>query len=289
MNIGIFGIGAIGSSVATLLKGDCTIHYFNRSALEVLRIQTPSETIHQPVRLSKVDTVPALDWVLVCLKTYHYPEALQQLQQLAKPSTVFVPLCNGIHTGNRLSGVVSKDRIIEVIVDNPVQPLEDGKGYRQLRKPILTVDDDGLGRRFKALFVEERCSVLLTNHFASQAWYKLVFSSSIGVLMLLSGQTCRVFSSNHWCNRFLALVREGLAVAEAVGVGFPPNTDMQMLEQLKSYPPDKGSSMLTDYQLGRPIEWDAKTDAIITVAKQMRVAVPAHLKVKKEVALLQGR
>jgi ketopantoate reductase len=49
-----------------------------------------------------------------------------------------------------------------------------------------------------------------------------------------------------------------------------------MLEKIKIYPKEKGTSMLTDRKLGKPIELGAKNGAIGKVGKKYNLEPPLH-------------
>jgi ketopantoate reductase len=49
-----------------------------------------------------------------------------------------------------------------------------------------------------------------------------------------------------------------------------------MLEKIKIYPKEKGTSMLTDRTLGKPIELGAKNGAIGKVGKKYNLETPLH-------------
>ncbi len=72
------------------------------------------------------------------------------------------------------------------------------------------------------------------------------------------------------------LMEEGIQVAKADDANIPNNFVDMMLEKLKTYPKEKGTSMLTDRKLGRPIEVGAKNGAIVNIGKKYNLGTPLN-------------
>lgn len=71
-------------------------------------------------------------------------------------------------------------------------------------------------------------------------------------------------------------MEEGIQVAKADGAIISSDFANVMLEKLEFYPKEKGSSMLTDRKLGRPIELGAKNGAIVKIGKKYKIETPLN-------------
>lgn len=68
-----------------------------------------------------------------------------------------------------------------------------------------------------------------------------------------------------------------MATINKIGVtDIAPGFTDKMMSKLLSYPPTKGSSMLTDKLNGNPIELGAKNSIIAKLDKQYKVATPIN-------------
>ena len=73
--------------IANCLKTSPLVLYFNRSAKHSLPLLLESQRLHLDVKLSTACESLALDWLLVCLKEYHYEHAIGDLAKIIKPNT----------------------------------------------------------------------------------------------------------------------------------------------------------------------------------------------------------
>jgi 2-dehydropantoate 2-reductase len=98
----------------------------------------------------------------------------------------------------------------------------------------------------------------------------------LGAITCLTGETCWIFKDEKLKNLYQTLLEEGIQVAKAAGAVIPFDFVNAMLEKLQAYSKEKGSSMLTDRKLGRPIELGAKNGAIVSVGKKYNIETPLN-------------
>lgn len=83
LNIGIFGVGAIGTVVAFALNQNHNIYYFNRSDKITLNLIAPDNKLRSKnINLSKTEDNLNLDWLIICIKEYHYEKAINDISTL---------------------------------------------------------------------------------------------------------------------------------------------------------------------------------------------------------------
>ncbi len=281
--IGILGIGAIGSVIASLLFQNKNLHlyYFNRSKkLETKVHFEGTSTLIDLTNPKLISTSNQLDWLIICLKEYHFAEAKNWLEKLISPKTKIAVIRNGIEFKKPLLLYSPDNQILECMIDCPTQPQKDGS-YHQLKKPCITSPSNKLANEFQFLFKNQNCSFLKIEDFKTATWKKLLESSAIGAITCLTGETCRIFQKKENRDWYQKLLEEGIQVALADGASIPNDFVNVMLQKLNSYCDDKGSSMLTDRILGRPIELGAKNGAIVMKGKQYDIETPLHEEVVK--------
>lgn len=101
-------------------------------------------------------------------------------------------------------------------------------------------------------------------------------SAALGAILCLSGATCRIFKDKAIQKLYRDLLKESIKVARADGALIPVDFEQKMLNKIKEYPPNKGSSMLTDRLLGKPIELGAKNGIIAKLGKIYKIPTPIN-------------
>lgn len=277
--VGLFGIGAIGSVVGAVLhkNNNLSFRYFNRSDRPFLNVIYQNQIESIPISITSTnERAPALDWLIICLKAYDYEAARQQLSKLITPVTKVVVIRNGLHLYESVQGLTTKDQILECLIDCPSQRNKEGY-YEQLRTGKLMVPNTFLAEQFAALLVEqEQLSIERIDDFKTAAWRKLIESAALGAILTLSGTTCWIFKDKKLLELYQQLALEGIKVALQDGAKITQNYQEELVIKLKTYPPHKGSSMLSDRLNNRRIELMAKNGIISNLAKQYGVASPLN-------------
>ena len=268
--IGIFGIGAIGSVISlTLSDLENDIYYYNRSPKSEIRIAHKNRIAKRKITLTHIikENHQELDWLIICLKEYQYKGAEEQLKFLIKPGTKIAVIRNGINLKNAIINYTSEERIIECMIDSPIQINENGD-YHQLKKPMMTIKKAKLSQEFKELFIEDKIDIIQVENYKTKNWEKLIESSALGGILSLSGESCWIFKDAKIVQLYENIVDEGIKVAKADGAKIENKFKSILLKKLLEYPETKESSMLIDRRKGNPIELNAKNGVISQLGKK---------------------
>ncbi|BDS11868.1 ketopantoate reductase family protein [Aureispira anguillae] len=277
--IGILGLGAIGSVIATALKKNETtrIFYYNRSPKDQLRLKY-QDTLFQTSIDCSIDlrNNTTLDWLIICLKEHQYSSAHIGLKNLIGTGTKVVVIRNGLRHKESVEKYCTRNNpILEVIIDCPTQPCVEG-GYEQLKKAKLLLKKGMWLDDFTALFSKQTIHVLGIDDFKTASWKKVAESAALGAVLCLSGATCWIFEDEQIQNLYSLLLREAIEVALADGAKIEASFEQEMLIKVKKYPPNKGSSMLTDRLNGKTIELGAKNGIIVNLGNYYNVPTPMN-------------
>ncbi len=273
-NIGILGIGAIGSLLTKYLIRNRANRYFYYNRSKKNRILIEFEGKRDDISIEVINhQVQNLDWLIVCIKEYHFQDAIPILNKLIGQQTKVAIFQNGINLTDRYKQFSNPSKLLETIIDCPVQRIYPN-GYKQIRIPKITLPDNLISDEFIKLFIEPPIVFTKSDRFDELQWIKLIESSSIGSIQSISGMPCSVFQNEEKLNEFKQLVREGIEVAKSEGIKLNENLASQLLTKLKSYPLTKGSSMLSDKLCGNQLELDAKIGVIVKTAKRNNISVP---------------
>ena len=276
--IGILGVGAIGSVIACHLFDNQKIEllYFNRSAKTEIRLQTSDHFFDLKIKTQQtISQKIDLDWLIICLKEYHFQKARIWFKNLISTNTKIAVIRNGIELKKPLLPYSLESQILECMIDCPTQLDSDGN-IIQLRNPIITSISGGLTMKFQVLFSNKNIKFRTVIDFKTENWKKLIESASLGAITCLTGETCWIFKDKKIKDLYQELVTEGIKVAKADGAIIPIDFVNTLLEKLNQYPKEKGTSMLTDRKRGRPIELGAKNGAIVNVGKKYKIGTPLN-------------
>ncbi len=273
-NIAIFGLGAIGSVLTKYLipNKNNQLYYFNRSQKSSVQILFQEQLKRIPVVINKA-TNPPFDWIIVCLKTYHLAEAKKTIRTLIGAQTKIVIFRNGLYLADDFSDVVDLQNILPTIIDCPTQKTSEGV-YWQVKIPQITLPSLPLSKAFQQLFTDPGIVFHITEKFEKAQWEKLIESSALGALQVLEKKPCIIFKNPKILEVCRQLIREGITVAQAVGVDIPSAFETTLLQKIQGYPDHKGSSMLTDYLAGRQMELEAKIGSIVKVGIENKIYIP---------------
>ncbi|MFK8005856.1 MAG: ketopantoate reductase family protein [Saprospiraceae bacterium] len=278
IKVGLLGVGAIGSVVACHLfeNSELELFYFNRSPKTEIRLQTIERFFDFKINienniLNKIE----LDWLIICLKEHQFESAKNIFPKLISSKTKIAIIRNGIKLKEPLLPFTREDQVLECMINCPTQP-DQNQVYQQLGIPIITTAKLDLATNFQLLFKNKDFQFRQVDDFKTENWKKLLESASLGAITCLTGETCWIFEDEKIKKLFQKLLEEGIQVAKADGAIIPPNFVNVMLEKIKTYPKKKGTSMLIDRKLGRPIELGAKNGAIVNIGKKYNIETPLN-------------
>lgn len=279
--IGIFGIGSIGSILVKYLDRniDNKIYYYNRTQHKSISISYNQTTQEIPIEFYDKKNIK-LDWLIVCIKKYQIEEAIQDIKELITFNTKLVIFQNGIELSAPYEKLISKSRILETTIDCPVLRINKSE-FNQLRIPVITLPKKDLAKDFVNLFINDEIKIDLLENFIKAQWIKLIESSSIGAIQSLTGQPCSIFKEHKYLNDYRSLIKEGITVANSDSINIEIEILSQIIDKMHSYPPSKGSSMLSDKLKGNTLELGAKIGAIVKIADRNNIKVPVTKKYYK--------
>jgi len=276
--IGILGIGAIGTVISYHLQRNSQheLYYFSRTKKSHLNLIIENTPIEIPVGIqTKISTKKTLDWLIICLKEHQYLEAKHWFSMLITSKTQIVIIRNGLHLKTPLLDFTSGNKILECLIDCPTQLSKTGF-YQCPNMPILTVAESALGMYFKSLFNTTNININQVKDFKTESWKKLCESATLGAILCLHNDTCRIFKTKQLQDQYRNLMNESLQVARADGAIIESNFVEKMLAKLMHYPETKGSSMLADLRNKKPIELGAKNGMISLLGKYYNLDTPIN-------------
>lgn len=274
--VAIVGVGAIGGALAGLLEaaGGHEIMLCTRRPLPRLTLKTPEREFEIQARnfTDPAQAEPA-EWVLVATKTYDAAGAAAWFPALCAGGAPVAIVQNGVEHRERFAPWVSAERLLPVVIDCPVERVEDQVLVRGAA--LLKVEDTELGRRFAALFSGSAARLDLVDDFTTAMWWKLCVNS-VGALNALTLQPAGVLRQAAMRRLAMAIVAECAAVAHAEGARLDASIGEEVMALYAKHPDDSVNSLLADRLAGRHMEWDARTGAIVRKGEKHGIETPLN-------------
>ncbi|WP_163750381.1 oxidoreductase [Mycolicibacterium helvum] len=276
-SIALVGPGAIGSTVAALLYAAghrvTLCGHTSRAQIEVRRDQ-PGDTIvvPGPVLTDPCDVDGRVDLVLLAVKDTHNEQAAGWLHRLCDDHTVVCVLQNGVEQVERVGEFFPSEHIVPAVVWFSAEPQPGG--WVRLRTDVrLVLPDCEDAETLAAVLRPAGVTVDLDPDFSTEAWRKLLVNALAG-FMVLARRRSGMFRRADIAALARRYLTECLAVARAEGAALPDTVIDEITEMFATGPQDLTTSMLTDANAGRRLEWDIRNGVIVRKAAQHGLATP---------------
>lgn len=273
--IAIVGPGAIGTTVAAALhqagRTPLLCGRTPRDRLTLLdgdrRVDVPGPVLTDPDQAGR-----KMDLVFLAVKATQTEAAWGWLAALCRPDTVVCVLQNGVEQLEAVATHAPPARIIPAVVWFPAQAQADGS-VRLRGDARLSLPDLPAAHVVAEALQGTQCSVDITEDFQSVAWRKLLQNAVAG-LMALTHRRAGMFARPDIADLALAYLQECLSVARAEGAKLGDEVPQEILAKFQAASPDLSTSILTDREAGRPLEWDIRNGVISRRARAHGLATP---------------
>jgi 2-dehydropantoate 2-reductase len=301
----VFGAGAIGGYLAArLAAAGHDVSVVGRGPhLRAIRerglvLDDRGET--RTVRLRATDRAEELgpqELVVIAVKAHAMTGAAPAIASLLGPDTVLLPAQNGIpwwfpyRAGPPLEGqrIVAVDpdgslarrldpaRVIGCVVYLAASVPEPGSVRRFGGNLLILGEPDGAVsprlRRLAELLGAAGLEIATTERIRDAVWMKLWGNVAFNPLSVLTGAKMERMAADPGVLAVLrAAMLECQAVAERVGARFDRGVEARIAEARRIG--DFKTSMLQDFEAGRPVEIDALVGAVIELGRRVGVATP---------------
>jgi 2-dehydropantoate 2-reductase len=306
MKLCVFGAGAIGGLMAAKLaaKGDVEVTVIARgphlAAMQSKGLTLRSDGVETVIPVRAVATAAEAgrqDYVLVTLKAHSLPGAAEQMQPLLGTETAIVSAVNGIPWWyfHQLPGPW-QGRVVESVDPGGVvtRLLPPARAIGCIVYPAAEVPEPGViehsyGDRFtlgepdgsRTPRIAALSEALIAAGFKApvrpkirdEIWVKLWGNMAFNPISALTTATLDVLIADDGQRGVArAMMLEGQAVAEALGVRFAIDVDKRIAggAEVGAHK----TSMLQDLERGRPMEIEALLGVVVELAELVGVAVP---------------
>ncbi len=306
MKFAVLGAGAIGGFVGASLAragADVTLiargEHLRAIVADGLRVTDPRGDFEtRPAATDDIAAVAEADVVFVGLKAYSLPALAPQIGPLLRPGAVVVCAQNGVpwwyfhgrggpfqgrivesvDPGGVVTQAIGAERAVgcvlycatEVIAPGVIRHLEG-------RRFSLGTPSGEASERVDAVsaaFREAGLRAPVEAELRPQIWLKLIGNVAFNPFTTLTGATLgELAGSPHALALLRSVMEECVAVATALGVEIPLSIDQRLDGAIAVG--DHRTSMLQDFEAGKPLESDCLTGAVAELADAAGIDVPA--------------
>jgi 2-dehydropantoate 2-reductase len=306
VKICIYGAGAIGGYLgAELARAGSDVTLIARGAhLEAMKKDGLTLLMGDERRVARVrctaDTREAgpQDYVVLAVKAHSVAPALDALKPLLGPTTAVVTAQNGIlwwytyglagplanrhldsaDPGGRIWNALGPERAIGCVVYPSCEIVAPGVvRHLEGNRFMLGEPDGSRSARVVALaeaFTAAGLKAPVREKIRDDIWFKLLGNATFNPVSVLTGATLEQMGTDpHGREVIRRLMGEAVAVAEELGVAFAMDIGKRIDGAVKVG--GHKTSMLQDYEQGRPLELDALVGAVSELGRLTGVRTPA--------------
>ena len=306
-NISVVGVGGIGGYIAARLftaksrreNQDMKLSLIVRGAhLEAIRkagltFFSPSgeKTLCRPdAATDKPADLPVQDLIVLCVKGYGLDGACESIRPLIGPSTVIIPLLNGIDIYDRARKILKKGIILPACIYIS-STLEDAGIVRQTggKGNIIA----GLDPAFPAFSPEPLIRLFSDAGIpfdwqadpAKALWTKYLFIAAYGLVTAVSGKPIgAVLEDPFLVETMKSILAEIAALAQAKKAGLSEKAADEAVSKGAAFPYDTKTSFQRDVEsAGKPNEGDLFGGTIIMMGKELGIPTPVSEKTYRKI------
>ncbi len=225
-----------------------------------------------PVHTDPDEVSGPVDVVLLAVKATQNDQAAGWLARLCDVHTIVVVLQNGVEQVEQVQPHCPRSPVIPGIVWYSAETQPDG--WVRLRGEAALVLPSGPSAETVAeLLRGAGCRVDCDPDIITAGWRKLLTNALAG-FMALSHRRSGMFRRDDVAALSRRYLAECLAVARAEGARLPDGIADELTDLFRNAPEDMGTSILTDAENHRPMEWDVRNGVIIRKARAHGLATP---------------
>jgi 2-dehydropantoate 2-reductase len=286
--IAVVGSGAVGGYYgARLAQHGLDVHFLVRSDFDAVsqngwKIQSLDGDFNlSPGQMHvyrTADEMPAVDLVIVALKTTSNDQFPALIGPLLAEKTAILTLQNGLGNEEQLAALFGPGRVLGGLAFTCINRIGPGQ-IHHMDHGLIRLGEFNGGRSPRALEIADlfnrsqiHCQVLEDLRYGR--WEKLVWNvpfNGLGAALDLS--TDRLIANDAGTALVSELMAEILATAKSIGVELPLELIALKIEQTRSMGPYK-TSMQIDRQYRRAMEIEAIIAKPLAIARKQAVTTP---------------
>ena len=291
--IAIIGVGPVGGILGAHLARSghyvvlCDILKDHLDAIKErgLTITGVSEITAKCERLAysipELSDFPEIDTFVICTKASALPRIVPQIAETARPGARFICNQNGLDNEEYLAETLGPDSVLRMVPNYAGSPTGDAEIWMSFfNRPnyigAMTPQGEPYARQMAAVMTEAGIETQFTTDLKRYEWEKTLLNACNNPVCALTRKRMKEVMDFAPTESLVEdLLREGIEVAEAVGVTFDKGFFENGIQHLKTVGYHK-PSMLQDVERGAMTEIDWLNGKIIEHAHAHGLKAPNH-------------
>ena len=279
---GYFGgrLAQAGEEVTFIARGD----HLRAIRANGLRVDSPlGDFVIYPAKATdNVSEVGDTDLVILGVKAWQVPDAARAIKPVVGPTTIVVPLQNGVDAVPQLVAELGADNVIGGLCR--IVSFVVGPGHIRhsgfMPSIIIGELDNRQSERIETIaqvFQHAGLNTTIAGDIQVELWTKFLFIASFSGVGAMAGAPAGVLRSDpKWRAHMLSAMEEIYTLAHARGVELPSDSVAKVMAAVGGLPEDATSSMQRDIAAGKPSELESQNGAVVRMAREAGVEVPTH-------------
>ncbi|HEU5347824.1 MAG TPA: 2-dehydropantoate 2-reductase [Ktedonobacterales bacterium] len=291
MRIAVVGTGGVGAYFGGRLAqvGEDVIFVARGAHLKAiqesgLRVDSPDGDfiIHPAQATDDTTTVGPVDVVLLAVKGWQVPDAVETTRPLMGRDTFIVSLLNGVEAPDQLAAAFGEQHVVGGLCGLFGSVVGPGHIRNVMARPFVAVgelDNSRTGRIERLHQAFERAGVRseITADIRAALWEKLLFVGPFGAVGAATRAPIGVVRSLAETRAMLeGAMAEISRLAQAHDVNVAADAIAKALAMVDSSPEQATASMQRDIVAGRPSELESQVGVVVRKALERGIMVPIH-------------
>lgn len=290
---GFYGgkLAQAGARVATLCRSDYEV--VREKGIQVTSIWGDFHFIPEQVVRRVADYGEPPDYILVALKALPHIDIVQMIKDKVGPETAIVMVQNGLDIERPVAASLPNNEVIGGLAFICVTRVGPGQIHHQdVGHLLLGLYPSGDSERVQglaSLFKSSGVPCRVTTDVVTARWRKLVWNAPFNPISVLGGgaDTREIMNTDAAVDLARAVMEEVCKIAAGAGHPLPPEVVEENLKGTRAMKPYK-TSMLVDYEAGRPMEVEAIVGRALQVARGHGISTPYLESLYALLKLLEG-
>ena len=266
-----------GASVSAVCRTDFDTVAKNGIQIKSIQGNFTFYPEHVVRTVSEYSSIP--DYILVATKALPEIDIPSIIREKVGPETSIILLQNGIGIEEPVQTAFPGNEIISGLAFIFVSRSEMGKiNHDDFGRIVIGTYPSGHSEKvdlLNKLFIKAGVPCIITDDIIPARWKKLLWNAPLNPISVLGGgaSTVEMMESELVVNLTIKVMEEVMMLAKMSGNTLPEDLIRLTIEETKKMNPYK-TSMLHDYETGRPMEVEAILGNTLRIAGIHAVAVP---------------
>lgn len=230
---------------------------------------------------ANIRDIEKCDLIIICVKSFHTKQAVEQLKPLLGPNTKILTLQNGLGNIEIISEIAGEDRVIAGVTNEAATLIDTGKIRHAGRGETIIGSINGKTpvemRAIRELFNKVGLETKMSRDIKGLIWSKLIINAGINALSAVTRLPNGKLIEYEGTKRILRdTVTEATRIAKKKRIKLIFDDPLAKVEAVCEDTGDNLSSMLQDVLKKKRTEIDFINGVIVRFGQELGISVPTN-------------